>query len=112
MRQCVLSFMDTSSSLTLQQLRLPISGDEHLDQLVEQLGPFLTSPSELLRHRATSLLGHALRLHLPLVQPDQLGFFVLFLSERLTLSQWLAISAIILASAGAAATIKPKAKPL
>ena len=37
---------------------------------------------------------------------------LLFLSERLTLSQWLAISAIILASAGAAATIKPKAKPL
>tara|TARA_R100001244_G_scaffold129219_1_gene100497 strand:+ start:20689 stop:21528 length:840 start_codon:yes stop_codon:yes gene_type:complete len=37
---------------------------------------------------------------------------LLFLSERLSLSQWLAISAIILASAGAAATIRPKAKPL
>lgn len=37
---------------------------------------------------------------------------LLFLSERLTLTQWLAISAIILASAGAAATIKPKAKAL
>ncbi|HUE92397.1 threonine/homoserine exporter RhtA [Pseudomonas sp.] len=37
---------------------------------------------------------------------------LLFLSERLTLNQWLAISAIILASAGAAATIRPKAKPL
>ena len=37
---------------------------------------------------------------------------LLFLSERLALSQWLAISAIILASAGAAATIRPKAKPL
>jgi inner membrane transporter RhtA len=36
---------------------------------------------------------------------------LLFLSERLTLSQWLAISAIILASAGAAATIRPKGKP-
>ena len=35
---------------------------------------------------------------------------LLFLSERLTLNQWLAISAIILASAGAAATIRPKAK--
>nr|WP_298137784.1 threonine/homoserine exporter RhtA [uncultured Pseudomonas sp.] len=35
---------------------------------------------------------------------------LLFLNERLTLSQWLAISAIILASAGAAATIKPKGK--
>ena len=33
---------------------------------------------------------------------------LLFLSERLTLTQWLAISAIILASAGAAATIKPR----
>ncbi|WP_172146148.1 threonine/homoserine exporter RhtA [Pseudomonas tumuqii] len=37
---------------------------------------------------------------------------LLFLSERLTLNQWLAISAIILASAGAAATIRPKGKPL
>ena len=37
---------------------------------------------------------------------------LLFLSERLTLSQWLAISAIILASAGTAATFKPKAKLL
>lgn len=37
---------------------------------------------------------------------------LLFLNERLSLSQWLAISAIILASAGAAATIRPKAKPL
>ena len=36
---------------------------------------------------------------------------LLFLGERLTLSQWLAISAIILASAGAAATIRPKGKP-
>lgn len=36
---------------------------------------------------------------------------LLFLSERLTLNQWLAISAIILASAGAAATIRPKRKP-
>ncbi len=36
---------------------------------------------------------------------------LLFLSERLTLNQWLAISAIILASAGAAATIRPKGKP-
>ncbi|WXL27476.1 threonine/homoserine exporter RhtA [Ectopseudomonas mendocina] len=33
---------------------------------------------------------------------------LLFLSERLTLSQWIAISAIILASAGAAATIRPQ----
>ncbi|HZX52129.1 MAG TPA: EamA family transporter, partial [Pseudomonas sp.] len=37
---------------------------------------------------------------------------LLFLSERLTFNQWLAISAIILASAGAAATIRPKAKLL
>jgi len=37
---------------------------------------------------------------------------LLFLSERLTLNQWLAISAIILASAGAAATIRPKGTPL
>lgn len=35
---------------------------------------------------------------------------LLFLSERLALTQWLAIGAIILASAGAAATIKPKVK--
>lgn len=33
---------------------------------------------------------------------------LLFLGERLTAHQWLAIGAIILASAGAAATIKPK----
>jgi inner membrane transporter RhtA len=33
---------------------------------------------------------------------------LLFLSERLTFSQWIAISAIILASAGAAATIRPQ----
>ena len=33
---------------------------------------------------------------------------LLFLSEKLTTHQWLAIGAIILASAGAAATIKPK----
>jgi inner membrane transporter RhtA len=37
---------------------------------------------------------------------------LLFLSERLSLSQWLAIGAIILASAGAAATIRPQGKPL
>lgn len=36
---------------------------------------------------------------------------LLFLSERLAVSQWLAIAAIILASAGAAATIRPKAAP-
>ena len=35
---------------------------------------------------------------------------LLFLSERLALNQWLAISAIIAASAGAAATIRPRAK--
>ncbi|MCU1716897.1 threonine/homoserine exporter RhtA [Pseudomonas sp. 5P_3.1_Bac2] len=35
---------------------------------------------------------------------------LLFLSEQLSLTQWLAISAIIIASAGAAATIKPQAK--
>ena len=34
---------------------------------------------------------------------------LLFLSERLALNQWLAISAIIAASAGAAATIRPRA---
>ena len=33
---------------------------------------------------------------------------LLFLSEQLSWNQWLAIGAIILASAGAAATIKPK----
>lgn len=36
---------------------------------------------------------------------------LLFLSERLAPSQWLAIGAIILASAGAAATIRPKTAP-
>jgi inner membrane transporter RhtA len=35
---------------------------------------------------------------------------LLFLSEQLSLTQWLAISAIIVASAGAAATIKPQPK--
>ncbi|MOA47964.1 Threonine/homoserine exporter RhtA [compost metagenome] len=36
---------------------------------------------------------------------------LLFLGERLAAQQWLAIGAIILASAGAAATIKPKVPP-
>lgn len=36
---------------------------------------------------------------------------LLFLSERLSAGQWLAIGAIILASAGAALTIKPKVDP-
>ncbi|MFG0382436.1 threonine/homoserine exporter RhtA [Pseudomonas sp. zbq_18] len=36
---------------------------------------------------------------------------LLFLSERLAANQWLAIGAIILASAGAAATIRPQGKP-
>ncbi|WP_177408725.1 threonine/homoserine exporter RhtA [Pseudomonas sp. M30-35] len=37
---------------------------------------------------------------------------LLFLSEQLHFTQWLAISCIILASAGAAATIRPQAKPI
>lgn len=37
---------------------------------------------------------------------------LLFLSEQLTFNQWLAISFIILASAGAAATIRPQTKPV
>ncbi|KFX69170.1 transporter [Pseudomonas taeanensis MS-3] len=37
---------------------------------------------------------------------------LLILNEQLTVTQWLAVGAIILASAGAAATIKPHAKPI
>ena len=37
---------------------------------------------------------------------------LLLLGERLGWSQWLAIAAIVLASAGAAATIRPKGTPL
>lgn len=37
---------------------------------------------------------------------------LLFLSEQLHVTQWLAISFIILASAGAAATIRPQTKPI
>jgi inner membrane transporter RhtA len=36
---------------------------------------------------------------------------LLILNEQLTATQWLAVGAIILASAGAAATIKPHTKP-
>jgi inner membrane transporter RhtA len=37
---------------------------------------------------------------------------LLFLSERLSFNQWLAIAAIIAASSGAAATLRGKAQPI